>query len=123
MRTDTWSDGVGQEILEGLRTRNLPLEPLDVRVQEVTDGFDEPAWRVVLSLPAPSSQTWDRTDVFTLRRATISLLDDLAERDARSLPGSTIAVLTTDASDAETAAPDPEPERGEGLADDEGSAT
>lgn len=108
-----WTDSAGTRVLEGLMSAGLPLLPKDVTVYDVTDTLGEDAWRLVLVLPAPRDGAWDRQAVFQARRKAIEIFDGIAGDDGRSLPGSTIATITTDdADEQDTALPD-EPEEGE----------
>lgn len=91
----------------------MPIEPRRVEVTEETDALGDDAWRLLLMLPAPSEETWDRTAVFKLRRAAIDAFDASAAQDGRSLPGRTIAFVTTDDAPEEDTAPEDEPEEGE----------
>lgn len=110
---DQWTDDVAGRVLERLLAEDLPIQPKQVQITEHTDALGDDAWRVLLVLPAPAGETWDREAVFAARRAAISALESFAEDEGRALPGDTIAFVTTDeATDQDTATED-EPEPGE----------
>lgn len=112
-RVEHWTDGVADQIHERLVASGLPLMPKRVLVHEDTDPLGEDAWRLVLVLPAPAGDTWNRLDVFRARRAAVDIFDELAAEAERNLPGSTIAVVTTDEASEDQTAPEEEPEEGE----------
>lgn len=84
---DRWTDEVAERVLGRLRHEALPIAPKRVQITVATDAFDDEAWRLLLILPAPSGETWDRTAVFRARRSAISAFDDLAAQDGEELPG------------------------------------
>ncbi len=106
-------DDVAEQVHARLLTSDLPLIPKRVFVHEDTDPLGEDAWRLVLVLPAPAGETWDRLEVFQVRRTAVDIFDDIAAQEGRTLPGSTIAVVTTDEADKEETAPEDEPAEGE----------
>lgn len=111
--TDRWTDDVAPQVLARLDGEGLRVKPKSVQVMMVTDAFDDEAWRVLLVLPRPSGETWDRDAVFEARRAAISAFDELAAAGGRELPGRTIALVTTDEADDADIATEDEPETGE----------
>lgn len=113
LKADQWTDTVAEQVRERLQERELPLEPKRVLVYEDTDPIGKDAWRLVLVLPAPAGETWERLAVFRARRAAVDVFDEIAGEVGRNLPGATIAVVTTDEADEIDTAPDDEPEEGE----------
>lgn len=109
-RVGEWTDEAAELLLSRLRESHLELIPKSVVVSEVTNALDEQAWRILLVLPAPKGSTWDRALVFETRRAAIAELDRLAAEQGRSLPGSTIASVTTDEAAEEDIAIDARPD-------------
>ncbi|MFT4051725.1 MAG: hypothetical protein QM677_05680 [Microbacterium sp.] len=108
-----WTDDAAEKVRRRLEARDLPLTPKHVLIEEDTDPLGDDSWRLVLVLPAPTGETWERGEVFTARRAAVDIFEELAHEAGRGLPGVTIAVVTTDeASESDTAAED-EPEEGE----------
>lgn len=111
---DHWTDAVAEKVREPLKASGLPLPPKRVLIHQVTDALDEDAWRLVLVLPAPTGETWDRLDVFKARRAAVDIFDEIATQNQRSVPGSTIALVTTDEASESDTAPRESPGAGEG---------
>lgn len=112
-KVEQWTDAVAKRMRERLSEANLPLTPKQVQVYQDTDILGEDAWRLVLVLPAPTGETWDRLEVFTTRTASVDIFDEIADEDGRDLPGSTIAIVTTDEASELDTAPEDEPEEGE----------
>lgn len=110
---DQWTDEVGARILKRLGEKKLPIRPKAVRIGEDTDAFGEDAWRLLLVLPAPEGETWDRASVVKARRAVIEVFDALAAEDDRALPGWTVALVTTDEAAEDDIAVEDAPERDE----------
>lgn len=111
---DHWTDEVAERVLGRLLAARLAITPKRVQVTEDTDAFGDDAWRVLLVLPAPAGETWDRTAVFSARRAAVAAFDSVAAEDGRTLPGRTIAMITTDEADPADTAPAESPAAGEG---------
>ncbi|MBU8578895.1 hypothetical protein [Brevibacterium luteolum] len=109
-RVGEWTDEAAELLLSRLRESHLELIPKSVIVSEVTDALDEQAWRILLVLSAPKGSTWNRELVFETRRTAIAELDRLAAEQGRSLPGSTVASVTTDEAVEEDIAVDPRPD-------------
>lgn len=114
-----WADEAAKFVEGRLSASRLPLLPKHVVVYEDQDSHGESAWRVVLYLPAPAGDTWDRDAVFRARRSAVAALDALALDSGRVLPGSTVALVTTDEAAIEDTAPEDAPERGEDPGRDE----
>lgn len=112
-KVEYWTDAVAERLRDRLGEGDLRLHPKQVRIHEETDPFGEAAWRLVLILPAPDGQTWDREDVFRIRRKSVEIFDELATADERGLPGATIASVTTDEAPESDIAPEDEPVEGE----------
>lgn len=91
-----WTNEVAPRVLEHLQSVELPITPKNVIVSETTDALGDDAWRILLVLPKPDGETWDRDAVFRARRAAINHLDQLAAVDGHELAGHTVAFVTTD---------------------------
>ncbi len=107
--TRDWTNSVGAEVVDAISSK-VTLRPKQIRITEEMDSLDLPAWRLLLILPAPQGETWNREEVFTSRRAAIEAFDAAAERDGRELPGQTIAFVTTDEAQEKDIAEDDLPE-------------
>lgn len=108
-----------RSIQRALRDKGAGLTPRRVTIYEETDSFDDPAWRILLDLPAPIGDTWDQAAIFELRREAVEEFDQIAEASGKVLTGTTIALVTTqervdDSTQAETL-----PDEGEGVASEQ----
>ena len=112
-KVEQWTDKVAQDVRGRLTQRELRLLPRRIDVHQQTDALGEEAWRLVLVLPKPQGETWKRDEVFKARRAAIEIFDQLAAEEGHTLPGSTIASVTTDQAAEDDVAPEDEPEEGE----------
>lgn len=112
-KVEQWTDAVAERLRDRLREADLPLTPKEVRIYEDTDTLGEDAWRLVLVLPAPTDETWDRQEVFRARRTSVEVFDEMADEDGQNLTGSTIAIITTDEASEIDTAPEDEPEEGD----------
>lgn len=110
---EQWSDDVAVRVLAQVEDQRLPLVPKRIEVTEDVDALGDSAWRLLLVLPAPAGETWDREDVFKVRRAAVAAFDKEAEEDDRSLPGWTVASVTTDEAGEQDIAEDDKPQKGE----------
>ncbi len=112
-KVEAWTDAVAEQLLQQLTATEPPLRPKQIHIHEVTDTLGEDAWRLVLVLPAPTGQTWDRESVYQTRRMSVELFDELAAAEDHDLPGSTVASVTTDEAPESDIAPEDEPVEGE----------
>lgn len=112
-KVEYWTDAVAKRLRDRLSDADLPLLPKQVRIHEETDSLGEDGWRLVLVLHAPEGQTWDRQQVFSTRRKSVEIFDEMAATDGRGLPGATIASVTTDEARELDVAPVDEPLEGE----------
>ncbi len=111
-------DEVTGVVSDDLSKANLALSPKKIAARPFVDGLGEDAWEVLLILPKPQGETWDRTAVFDARMAAVAAFDRLVDGTTLELPGRTLAMVTTDEAAEEDVAPEDDPEEGEDPAAD-----
>lgn len=113
---DHSTDEFASRVLTTLQAaKKLTIRPKRVEVRQDIDALGDEALRVLLVLPAPVGETWDRDAVFKIRRAAIDALDALVAEKGQTLPGRTLAMVTTDEANEADVAPEESPQLGEGL--------
>lgn len=108
-KTQDWVDRASRSVEDRLAQTDLQLKPKRLLATEETDAVGDESWRLLLVLSAPDGPTWDREQVFKLRRLAIEYFDDAAAEADRLLPGPTIAFVTTDEAEGKDIAVDDPP--------------
>lgn len=112
-KLDSWTDDAAKQVVNTLSAQGLELIPKRVQITSEIDALGQDAWRLLLVLSAPSSETWETDSVFRARRAAIEVFDAMAADHDEELPGSTVAFVTTDEASEDDTAPADEPQPGE----------